>query len=1259
MVSRGYAGTEQGQTLLQARQGNLEAIARLLNQALNPRGIEARVYPESDGIQVLLESTAVPPQGEMVDFIQKGMSQLAVPNLRRVRIVGNQLGHSEYDWQEAIALNPMPPSSAPSQRVGNVPITDFEVGNGAVGQQIVYGEQLLQMTSHGAVLMPHGSSHAALIRSRPAPDINQFCAEADAQGREPDVQGAIAALQESQPLEFFAPDGMGKTTVLRAIAHHPDLEPSSPDGRVYHAVRDQSLEDLLQTLFQTFFVYDEEVPRKPMPEQVYQAFRGRRSLLVLDDVQLDEMRVRSLVNHLPTVHLLLGSSTHHPLPDGSSLPLGGLVDAAAIQLVETQLARPLSDSESSAVATVNRQLQGNPLRLRQATDLVYHRYLDFPTLAQHVGSTSLENWVLRAAANLPENARRVLAALGVIGSVPVRTHHIGSLIGVVNPQTLLEDLERRGWLTTDGYRYTLAPNLLNPLRQQWNLTPWVQPVVNHFLQWTQKHASVTGALPQEGNLLLWMMAQAAEHKHWSEILQMARAMDAPFMVSGQWDRWAQIWQLGLRAGEALGDQGAIAHAYHQLGTRALCLGDEFTAHTQLTQAMQIREAMGHETAAAASYHNLRYLLEPDASYETAAYQQAGSFPPPAQAEPQYREDPITDIPESRDRIPPVVQVGLVAAAFLGLASWLAWQMYRNPPDFAITPAQVSFGSQELNRTTDPQTLTIQNTGDGLLELQPISLSGANPTDFQIVSDACQVPLSPEEACQIQITFTPQLTGERTADLVVGDRGQRFEQRLPISGIGQEPEDTNTDAPVTLSFQPGNLDFGDNPINEAQPSEPRRIVLQNESQRPVTIQAISPVGEASNDFPTTHDCTGAPLVPGQSCSINVAFQPGVEGRRTANLAVTDTEGNLWNVPLGGDGVRIEPQVPALSLRPGAINFGEQQVNTTSREQTIIAINNGNQPLNISEVSLDGSQGFRIRRNTCQRSNLQPGSECTLGVTFTPQQQGGQNAEIFVVSNDPRGDGRVYVSGVGTVPLAAGIQVEPNAVNFGDVPVESTSAPRQIAIRNTGNASLSIGQITASGNGDFVSEDNGAIGRACSNITLRPGEICRFGIVFLPFTEGDRIAQVTIPSNAPQGNIAVELRGRGVVQRFPSLSVNPSNLNFPTTTQGTDSVPQNLTLINSGNAPLQIGGIGIGGTNPNDFIPSAGNGFNQFACSNITLRPGESCGLQITFGPLDVGDRRAQLIIPSNDPNGPFRVTLTGIGEPDVMIQPRSSSQGSAD
>jgi hypothetical protein len=66
------------------------------------------------------------------------------------------------------------------------------------------------------------------------------------------------------------------------------------------------------------------------------------------------------------------------------------------------------------------------------------------------------------------------------------------------------------------------------------------------------------------------------------------------------------------------------------------------------------------------------------------------------------------------------------------------------------------------------------------------------------------------------------------------------------------------------------------------------------------------------------------------------------------------------------------------------------------------------------------------------------------------------------------------------------------------------------------------------------------------------------------------------------------------------------------------------------------------NANDFSPSSDSSLNRIQCSNITLQPGENCGLQIFFNPIGEGDRRAFLLIPSNDPNGDLRVNFNGLG-----------------
>lgn len=1249
MVPYGQTEGDDGQLLLQARQGSPEAIAQLLNRALNPRGIGARVYQEAEGLVVWLESMAVPPQAEMVTFIQQGLSQLAIPHLERVRVVGGKPGlpTNDYAWQEAIRLSPgaQPP---PIPASAALPITQFEVGQeGATGPCIAYADKVLYPSSHGVVVMQAPAQTAGIVRSRPAPKPVQSSPPVDdAIGREAELEGAIAALQNAQPVAFYGASGLGKTTLLRLIAHHPMARQLYPDGIVYRHGQSQSLSDLLDSLFDAFFEYDAPLPRKPTLDQIRQSFQRRQALVVLDDMELSPSDLKALIDPLKSLNFVVASTELTEISESFTMPLGGLDRAEALTFVEQCLGRAVGADEQPATATLCQHFQGVPLRLRQAIALVANRHLTLAKLAQHVPApTPLENLLLRSCAALPEAERRILAALGVIGAVAVRTQHIGGLTGNPTPQSALDALIQRGLLTSDGTQHTLAENLVQPLREHWNLTPWVQPVVNYFMGWARKNAQEPSVLALDGNLLLWVMNRAAEHQRWSEVLQGARLLDGAFVLTGQWDRWRAVWQLALQAGQALGDQAAIAQAYHQLGTRALCLNDTLTAHTYLTQAIHLRQALGNTTAASTSHHNLQWLL-PDPGHQpqpggaiamTPATAAVGADPYTPEAVAPF--SPQTAYTEAEPQgIPAIAQVALVATLFLGLGGFLAFQMNQNRPGVAVTPDRLEFGSQERNKTSEPQTLTLQNTGAGPLELIPLSTTGTHPTDFQITADDCgQAPLLPTETCTAQITFTPQAEGSRSAEVLVSNRTRSFTQRIALSGDSPAGVEAG---PITLSFQPGNLDFGDYNLN--QQSDFRRIVLRNESNQPVTIQAISPVGDANADFPTNHDCTGAPLVAGQSCSINIAFRPSLAGRRTANLAVSDTANNLWNVPLRGNGLSRQPQDPALSLRPGSLNFGDIQVAQFSPEQLVTVSNTGNQALTMANVRLEASNGFSIRRNTCTREPLQPSGSCSIGLVFSPQTAGGQSGELIIDSNDPRGSARIYLGGTGIIPAVSAIGVTPSQLDFGTVELENASRPQTVTLRNTGDDVLTIGSIQATGNGDFLSASDGPIGENCANRPLQPGQVCRFEVVFLPYVEGDRAAQLTIMSNAPQGAIAIPLRGRGLLERFATLSVSPANLSFGSYAVGDSSPPQNLTLINSGGAPLTIRNLTIGGMNANDFSPSSDSSLTRIQCSNITLQPGENCGLQIFFNPIGEGDRRAFLLIPSNDPNGDLRVNFNGFG-----------------
>src|SRR5262249_42938857 len=76
------------------------------------------------------------------------------------------------------------------------------------------------------------------------------------------------------------------------------------------------------------------------------------------------------------------------------------------------------------------------------------------------------------------------------------------------------------------------------------------------------------------------------------------------VVSARWGAWELALEGCLGAAKALGDRSVEAWVLHEMGTRAVCLGDERTARRLLTQAAALREAAGEHAAAAISRRNL-------------------------------------------------------------------------------------------------------------------------------------------------------------------------------------------------------------------------------------------------------------------------------------------------------------------------------------------------------------------------------------------------------------------------------------------------------------------------------------------------------------------------------------------------------------------------------------------------------------------------------------------------------------------------------
>lgn len=94
----------QQNTVELAKQGDPQAIAALINRNLQPKSVTAKVNLKDDYLQVLLESSQVPNQQDLVAFIRKGITELGAPCIRRIKVYGSQQGESFPAWDEEFEL---------------------------------------------------------------------------------------------------------------------------------------------------------------------------------------------------------------------------------------------------------------------------------------------------------------------------------------------------------------------------------------------------------------------------------------------------------------------------------------------------------------------------------------------------------------------------------------------------------------------------------------------------------------------------------------------------------------------------------------------------------------------------------------------------------------------------------------------------------------------------------------------------------------------------------------------------------------------------------------------------------------------------------------------------------------------------------------------------------------------------------------------------------------------------------------------------
>ena len=433
------------------------------------------------------------------------------------------------------------------------------------------------------------------------------------------------------------------------------------------------------------------------------------------------------------------------------------------------------------------------------------------------------------------------------------------------------------------------------------------------------------------------------------------------------------------------------------------------------------------------------------------------------------------------------------------------------PVATVSPSSLpAFAGTLVGTSSNPQSVSLSNTGSATLSITGIAITGTNSSDFSQTNN-CGTSLAAGANCAINITFKPGATGLRSASLVVTDNNNGSSgssQSLALTGSGTAP--VASLSPATLPAFAGQ--------QVGTKSSAQIVTLSNTGSAPLTISGLGLGGTDSADFTETNTCS-ASLAAGSNCSISVTFAPAATGSLSATLTITDNSnavsGSAQTVSLSGTGTG-----PVVKLSVASLGFPNENVGTASTVQPVTITNAGTGALSLTSVATSGD--FTVG-NPCGGS-LAAGDSCTVNVAFKPTAIGSRTGVLTLTDNAVPATQTVSLSGTG---LGGQATLSGSSVTFGAELVGAASAAQNVTLTNTGNAVLAITGIAASG--DFTSSNT------CGS-SLAVGGACTIAVTFAAKAGGARNGSLTLTDNSAGGNQTVALSGTG--QDF-SLTANSSS------------------------------------------------------------------------------------------------------------------------
>jgi len=323
------------------------------------------------------------------------------------------------------------------------------------------------------------------------------------------------------------------------------------------------------------------------------------------------------------------------------------------------------------------------------------------------------------------------------------------------------------------------------------------------------------------------------------------------------------------------------------------------------------------------------------------------------------------------------------------------------------------------------------------------------------------------------------------------------------------------AAARASVTPSQLEFSD--LEVGGRAIEGTVILTSVGEAPLQITSVRL--EVASLFRIAADgCANRSIVPKQSCSVRIIFTPGSVGAHRSTLLIeSNAAESPHRIEISGRAIKtVRP--PKLTITPRNLDFGNV---TAGKTLTVYLRNDGEAALQIAEISLAGADpgDFKLSPD-CANSALQPGQECRLNLTFTPQVRAGRanqdrfsSASLVVRHNAGGGQDETRLSGAAErAQPKSRFDLTPNQWDFGRSQVGARSQAQSFRLTNRGEEPFSVASVRINESvlgslpGRYINK--GATNQGSSNFnienrcngTLNPGGACEIVVRFMPRSAG---------------------------------------------------------------------------------------------------------------------------------------------------------------